>query len=179
MKVKISTCAVLAGCILASLAFAQSLQMTGKVSSVNDTQVEVQCDGATWVIKLTPSTTVTPAPTPGTTVTVQAKCPDAQRKEDPTGTPTPTPSGGQSLQIRGTVTELTRTMITLTCDAETWCVKRGRGTNTAVVSGDLVVGKSVTLKCNCPDAQRKEGPTCFPTATPKPTPTPTATATSG
>jgi len=181
MKVKILIGAVFAGCILGSLAFAQSLQIKGNVSSVNDTQVEVQCDGATWVIKLTPSTTVTPAPTLGTTVTVQAKCPDAQRKENPIGTPTPTPSGTQSLQIKGKVADLKPNMITLTSDTETWCVRQGPGTNTAVVSGDLIVGKPVTLKCNCPDAQRKEGPVCFPTPSPMatPKPTPTATAANG
>ena len=181
MKVKILIGAVFAGCILGSLAFAQSLQIKGNVTSVNDTQVEVQCDGATWVIKLTPSTTVTPAPTLGTTVTVQAKCPDAQRKENPIGTPTPTPSGTQSLQIKGKVADLKPNMITLTSDTETWCVRQGPGTNTAVVSGDLIVGKPVTLKCNCPDAQRKEGPVCFPTPSPMatPKPTPTATAANG
>ena len=87
----------------------------------------------------------------------------------------------QSLQIKGKVADLKPNMITLTSDTETWCVRQGPGTNTAVVSGDLIVGKPVTLKCNCPDAQRKEGPVCFPTPSPMatPKPTPTATAANG
>jgi hypothetical protein len=94
MKVKTLICAVVAGCVLGGAAFGQSLQIKGKVSCITSNQIEVQCDGQTWVIKLIAGSTTLnpPSPAVGTQVTVGCKSPDAQRKESPTWTPSPCPS---------------------------------------------------------------------------------------
>src|SRR6266496_5229552 len=90
MKAKILICTVVAGSVLGGLVFGQSLRLSGTVNCVTSNQIELQCDGIAWVVKLTPaSTAVTPSPAPGTTVTVVCKSPDAQRKESPTWTPAP------------------------------------------------------------------------------------------
>ena len=81
---------VVVGSVLGELVFGQSLQLSGTVTCATSSQIELKCDGNTWIVKLTPgSTTVIPSPAPGTTVTVVCKSPDAQRKESPTWTPAP------------------------------------------------------------------------------------------
>src|SRR5215475_12293809 len=106
MKTRILLYAVVAGSVLGGLVFGQSLQLSpATVTCITGNQMQVQCDGIIWVVKLTPgSTTVTPSPAPGTTVKVVCRSPDAQRKESPTwtpapcttptATPTPTPTSG-------------------------------------------------------------------------------------
>src|SRR5215467_12201007 len=92
MKTRILVCVVLAGSMLGAVAFGQSLQLLfATVTCITSNQIEVQCDGQNWVVKLTPGTTTLnpPAPTVGSKVTIQCKSPDAQRKESPTWTPSP------------------------------------------------------------------------------------------
>ncbi len=92
MKAKILLYAVVAGSMLHAAAFGQSLQLLfANVTCITSNQIEVQCDGQTWVVKLTPGSTTLnpPSPTVGSKVTIQCKSPDAQRKESPTWTPSP------------------------------------------------------------------------------------------
>jgi len=91
MKKKMLTGAIVAGSMFGGLVFGQSLQLLfATVTCITSTQIEVQCDGQTWVVKRTPSTSTNPtSPTVGAIVTVQCKSPDAQRKESPTWTPSP------------------------------------------------------------------------------------------
>jgi len=90
MKAKIFTCAIVAGCMLGGIVLGQSLQLSGILTCMNSNQLEVQCDGITWVIKRAPSTSTIPtSPTISAPVIVQCKSPDAQRKEAPTWTPVP------------------------------------------------------------------------------------------
>src|SRR5436190_16362448 len=80
MKAKILICAVVAGSVLGGLVFGQSLRLSGTVNCVTSNQIELQCDGIAWVVKLTPaSTAVTPSPAPGTTVTVVCKSPEDRK----------------------------------------------------------------------------------------------------
>ncbi len=61
---------------------------------------------------------------------------------------------GQSLQIAGTVTAVTANQITLKSGTDTWLINRTP--TTSVVNGNLTAGSAVTVKCNSPDAQKKE-----------------------
>src|SRR5215471_7086691 len=91
MRAKIFIYTVLIGSVLGGLVFGQSLQLSGTVTCRTSNQIELQCDGNNWIVKIVPdSKTITPpsAP-PGATATVQCKSPDAQRKEKPTWTPAP------------------------------------------------------------------------------------------
>jgi hypothetical protein len=92
MKEKILTCAVFAGCIWGGIAFGQTIKVTGTVCSFNDSQITLQCGPDTWIIKVVEgSTSVDGTLKVGSTVTVECKSPDAQRKEGVTTcTPTPT-----------------------------------------------------------------------------------------
>ncbi len=169
MKAKIFTCVIVAGGILGAVAFGQSVKIQGTVSSVNDNEVDVQCDGVTWAIKRTSSTTITPSPAPGVTVAVQSKCTDAQRKEGPTGTPsaTPTQTPKPGFQITGTVVAFDSSQITLQCDTVCWSINR---TSSTSISPSPKPGATVTVQSRCVDAQRKECPaaSATPTATPNP-----------
>lgn len=93
MKVKIFTCTVLAGCMLGSITFGQTIKVTGIVCSFNDTQITLQCGQDTWIVKTVEgSTSVEGMLKVGSKVTVECKSPDAQRKEGVTTcTPAPTP----------------------------------------------------------------------------------------
>jgi len=81
MKAKIFTCTIVAGCMLSSIAFGQTLTISGTICSCDSKQVTVQEGTHYWMIKRTPSTSVDGACSAGSTVTVQCKSPDAQRKE--------------------------------------------------------------------------------------------------
>jgi hypothetical protein len=59
---------------------------------------------------------------------------------------------GQGLQISGTVTALTNTQITLTCDEQTWYIKRTSTTTPHHITN----GDTLTVRCKSPDAQKKE-----------------------
>jgi len=86
---------IVAGCVLSSAAFGQTLQIIGAtVSELTTSEIRLRGDTDTWTIKRTATTVVLGSPLEvGSTVTVQCRCPDAQRKETSTGTPTPRPSG--------------------------------------------------------------------------------------
>jgi hypothetical protein len=95
MKAKIFTCTIVAGCMLAGIAFGQTLTIAGTVCSCTSKQVTVQEGTHYWIVQRTPSTTIDGACTPGSSVTIQCKSPDAQRKEGSCqGTTSPTPSSG-------------------------------------------------------------------------------------
>ncbi len=114
MKAKIFSFVIAAGCILVGEAFGQTLQIKGIVLPETTAhtivlqagpEMKLPCASGTWVIAVTPTTTVAPSPVPSTTVTVQCKSIDAQRKENPmsspcpslttsSATPTPTPTSG-------------------------------------------------------------------------------------
>src|SRR5215472_1502836 len=99
MKVKMLTCAIVAGCMSGGIAFGQTLTIAGPVCSCDSKQITVQEGTHYWIVQRTPSTTISGTCSPGSTVTVQCKSPDAQRKEgscSAASTPrsTPTPSSG-------------------------------------------------------------------------------------
>jgi hypothetical protein len=83
------------GCALSSTAFGQVLQIIGAtVTCLTTSEITLRCDTDTWITKRTATTVVLSGPLEvGSTVTVQCKSPDAQRKESPAGAATPTPSG--------------------------------------------------------------------------------------
>jgi len=94
---KIFTCTIVAGCMLGSIAFGQTLTITGTVCTCDSKQVTVQEGTHYWIVQRTPSTSIDGTCSHGSTVTVQCKSPDAQRKEGScpgTSSPTPTPSSG-------------------------------------------------------------------------------------
>ena len=62
---------------------------------------------------------------------------------------------GQTVQMTGKVIAVTSSMITVQKGTEVWQVTRGSATK---VTGNLEVGATVTINCNAPDAQKKEGP---------------------
>ena len=81
--------------MLGSIAFGQTLTISGTVCSCDSKQVTVQEGTHYWIIQRTPSTSITGTCAPGSTVNIQCKSPDAQRKEGPCqGTTSPTPSSG-------------------------------------------------------------------------------------
>jgi hypothetical protein len=81
MKKKLLTSAIVAGCMLSSAAFGQTLTIAGTVCSCSATELTVQEGSRYWTIKRTPTTTVTGTCSVGQTVNVQCKSLDAQRKE--------------------------------------------------------------------------------------------------
>jgi hypothetical protein len=95
MKTKIFTCIIITGCMLGTVAFGQPLTIAGNVCSCDSKQIIVQDGKSYWVIQRTYSTSVSGTCSPGSTVTVQCKSPDAQRKEGPCpGATSPTPPSG-------------------------------------------------------------------------------------
>ena len=95
MKTKICTCAILAGCMFATAAFGQILTIGGSVCSCDSKQITVQEGTHYWIIQRTRDTAVTGTCTPGSTVNIQCKSPDAQRKEGSCQSTTgSTPSSG-------------------------------------------------------------------------------------
>lgn len=60
----------------------------------------------------------------------------------------------QTTEVTGTVLAVTSSKITVQKGKEVWEINRARSTN---VTGELKVGATVTIKCNAPDAQKKEG----------------------
>jgi hypothetical protein len=79
--------------MLGGVAFGQMIRVTGILCSFNDRQITLQCGPDTWIIKLIEGSTSVEGPlNMGSTVTVECKSPDAQRKEGVTTcTPAPTP----------------------------------------------------------------------------------------
>jgi hypothetical protein len=96
MKVKILICTVVAGCVLGSVAFGDTVKFTGIVCSFDSSKITLQCGPDTVDIARTDSTKVISGTLKvGSTVTVQCTSTDAQRKEGVTtctATPTPTPT---------------------------------------------------------------------------------------
>src|SRR5215831_11292178 len=91
MKAKIFTCAIAAGCMLGGIVFGQSVQLSGTVTCRNSNQIELKCDGESWVVKIVPGNTTInpPSATVGTKAIVTCMSRGAQRKESPTWTPAP------------------------------------------------------------------------------------------
>src|SRR5436305_10933704 len=94
MKTKIFICSIIAGCLLGGTAFAQVLTISGTICSCDGKQLTVQEGTHYWIIQRTPSTSVTGTCAAGSTVNVQCKSPDAQRKEGSCQTTSSTPSSG-------------------------------------------------------------------------------------
>jgi hypothetical protein len=95
MKMKTFACIIVLGGMLGSIAFGQVLTISGTVCSCDGKQVTVQEGTHYWIIQRTPGTSITGTCAPGSTVNVQCKSPDAQRKEGPCpGGTSPTPSSG-------------------------------------------------------------------------------------
>jgi hypothetical protein len=69
---------------------------------------------------------------------------------------------GQTVTMTGKVLTITSSVITVQTATGVWDITRRSSTK---VTGDLKVGATVTITCNGPDAQKKEGP-----ATTSPTP---------
>src|SRR5881227_20036 len=99
MKMKIFTCTIVVGSMLGSIAFGQTLTISGSVCQCSKTQVTIQEGTHYWIVQRTRDTTITGTCAPGSTVNVQCKSPDAQRKEGScqgSSSPTPTPSSGST-----------------------------------------------------------------------------------
>jgi riboflavin synthase alpha subunit len=62
---------------------------------------------------------------------------------------------GQSISMTGKVLSVTSSTITMQSGSDVWQIARN---STTKVTGDLKVGATVTINCNAPDAQKKEGP---------------------
>lgn len=77
-------------CLASSAVFAQTTDMTGKVTAVSRTSITLQKGKETWVIQRSPTTKVSGDLKVGSEVTVTYNKPDAQKKEEPAGgTPPP------------------------------------------------------------------------------------------
>lgn len=63
---------------------------------------------------------------------------------------------GQTVTMTGKVLAITSSVITVQTGSDVWEITRH---STTKVTGDLKVGATVTISCNAPDAQKKEGPT--------------------
>src|SRR5205809_7634332 len=97
MKMKIFTCTIVVGSMLGSIAFGQTLTISGSVCQCSKTQVTIQEGTHYWIVHRTRDTTITGTCAPGSTVNVQCKSPDAQRKEGSCqGSTSPTPSSGST-----------------------------------------------------------------------------------
>ncbi|MGE5209370.1 MAG: hypothetical protein ACM3KL_08575 [Alphaproteobacteria bacterium] len=95
MNAKIFTSIIVGGCMFSGIASGQILTIAGSVCSCDSKQITVQEGTHYWIVQRTRDTTITGTCTPGSTVNVQCKSPDAQRKEGSCqGTPSPTPSSG-------------------------------------------------------------------------------------
>src|SRR5438876_12462008 len=94
MKAKIFTSTIIAGCILGTAAFGQVLTISGTICSCDSKQVTVQEGTHYGIIQRTPGTSITGTCAVGSTVNVQCKSPDAQRKEGSCQTTSSTPSSG-------------------------------------------------------------------------------------
>ena len=82
MKMKSILIAIAAASLtLSRTAFAQTAQMTGKVTAVTSDKITVQNAKEVWDINLTASTKVSGDKKVGSTVTVIYNAPDAQKKE--------------------------------------------------------------------------------------------------
>ena len=96
MKPKDLVGIMIAGCLLASSAFAQTVQISGTVIAVTGSQIVVQSGTDSWTIKRNSNTKVTHGKlSVGSRVTVECVAPDAQRKEAPALTPAPGAGGDQ------------------------------------------------------------------------------------
>jgi hypothetical protein len=62
---------------------------------------------------------------------------------------------GQTVKMTGKVLAITSSVITVQTATDVWEITRR---STTKVTGDLKVGATVTISCNGPDAQKKEGP---------------------
>jgi hypothetical protein len=93
MNIKTSAVVCLALGMLGTVAFGQTVQITGTVSAVTSTQITLQSGTDVWTIKRDATTTVTSGNlTVGSTVTVKCASVDAHKNEQPTSGPTATPA---------------------------------------------------------------------------------------
>ena len=96
MKPKDLVRIIIAGCFLASTAFAQTVQISGTVTEVNGSQIVIQSGTDSWTIKRNSNTKVTRGKlSVGSQVTVECVAPDAQRREAPALTPAPDAGGDE------------------------------------------------------------------------------------
>jgi hypothetical protein len=94
MNLKKITGLLAVGCIVCSAAFGQTIQITGTVTAVTDTEITLQSGTDVWTIKRTPTTKVTDGTLKtAATVTVQCPSPNAHKNEGTLAVPTATASG--------------------------------------------------------------------------------------
>ena len=92
MKTKILAILFVALALLGTIAFAQTVQITGTVTAVTSNQITLQSGTDLWTIKRDSTTSVTSGNlTVGSTVTVKCASPDAHKNEGLNTSPTPTP----------------------------------------------------------------------------------------
>ncbi|MDQ3200241.1 MAG: hypothetical protein M3Q46_13845 [Verrucomicrobiota bacterium] len=85
MKTKAWMSLVAAGSLaLGSLAFGQTVEMTGKVLTVNNNMVAVQTESGVWQVTRGSGTKISGDLKVGATVTINCNASDAQKKEGPT-----------------------------------------------------------------------------------------------
>lgn len=76
--------------MLVGVVFGQTVQITGTVAAVTDTQITVQSGTDTWTIKRSSTTNVTSGKlTIGSAVTVKCESTDAHKNEKANTGPTP------------------------------------------------------------------------------------------
>jgi hypothetical protein len=93
MNLKKLTGAIAVGCIVCSVAFGQTIQITGKVTAVTDTQITLQAGTDVWTITRTADTKITSGSlATAATITVQCPSPNAHKNEGTSAMPTPTVS---------------------------------------------------------------------------------------
>jgi hypothetical protein len=84
MNFKTLTGVIAAGCIFSSAAFGQTVQITGTVTAVTDTQITLKSGPDTWTIKRDSTTKVTTGNlSVGSAVTVLCLSIDAHKNEGP------------------------------------------------------------------------------------------------
>lgn len=90
MNLRTLAITVVASLLFASAVFGQTVQVTGKITALTDTQITIQSGTDSWTIKRDATTKVTSGTlSVGQTVTLQCVSPDAQKKEDPAASPSP------------------------------------------------------------------------------------------
>jgi hypothetical protein len=95
MNLKTLAGVIVAASFFISAAFGQTVQISGTVSALTDSQITLQSGSDSWTVKRNTTTKVTSGTlSVGQMVTVQCVSPDAQKKEGPSLSPTPTAAGG-------------------------------------------------------------------------------------
>ncbi|HXY60923.1 MAG TPA: hypothetical protein VEH26_04895 [Chthoniobacterales bacterium] len=93
MKIKNVMAMTAALLLAANAALGQTIQLSGTVTAMTDSQITLKSGTGSWTIQRNPTTKVTSGTlSVGNVVTLQCVSPDAQKKEEPQSQPTP-PSG--------------------------------------------------------------------------------------